>query len=61
MVIDGRVYDFGYIYDNFQGFGFMLGTILASHSNNFESYYAKNYGNARIHFKKIIKVFDKLG
>ena len=61
LVIDGRVYDFGYIYDNFQGFGFMLGTILASHSNNFESYYAKNYGNARIHFKKIIKVFDKLG
>ena len=61
MVIDGRVYDFGYIYGGFEGFGFMLGSLMSSHSNNFESYYARQYGNAKIHFKKIVKVFDKLG
>ena len=61
LLIDGRVYDFGYIYDNFQGFGIMLGSLMHSQNSNFESYYAKKYGNARIHFKKIIKVFDKLG
>ncbi len=61
LLIDGRVYDFGYIYDNFQGFGFMLGSLMHSQNSNFESYYAKKYPNARLHFKKIVKVFDKLG
>ena len=61
IVIDGRMYDFGYIYGGFEGFGFMLGAMFESGNSNFESYYQKKYGNARIHYKKIVKVFDKLG
>ena len=60
MLIEGRTYDFGYIYGGFQGFGFMLGAMFEKGSNNFESYYASKYPNARIHYKKIIKVFDKM-
>ena len=34
--------------------------MLKDKIENFESYYAKRYGNARIHLKKVIKAFDKL-
>ena len=61
IVIDGRMYDFGYIYGGFQGFGFMLGAMFEKGNNNFESYYQSKYGNARIHYKKVIKIFDRLG
>jgi len=61
ILINGRMYDFGYIYGGFQGFGFMLGAMFEKGNNNFESYYQSKYGNARIHYKKIVKVFDKLG
>ncbi len=61
MIIDGRMYEFGYLYDGFQGFAFMLSGMFTSGQSNFESYYAKKYNPARLHFKKIVKVFDKLG
>ncbi|MBE6650508.1 MAG: hypothetical protein E7613_04260 [Ruminococcaceae bacterium] len=61
IIIDGRMYEFGYLYDGFQGFAFMLSGMFGQNNNNFESYYAKKYGNARIHFKKVVKVFDKMG
>ena len=61
MFIDGRMYEFGYLYDGFQGFAFMISGMFGQDNNNFESYYAKKYKSARLHFKKIIKVFDKLG
>lgn len=61
LLIEGRVYDFGYIYDGWQGFGFMIGAMMQDGNSNFESYYNKRYGNAKIHFKKIVKAFDKLG
>ena len=61
ILIDGRIYDFGYIYDGWQGFGFMIGAMMNDGNSNFESYYNKRYGNAKIHFKRIVKVFDKLG
>ncbi|MBE6650509.1 MAG: hypothetical protein E7613_04265 [Ruminococcaceae bacterium] len=60
IVVDGRVYEFGYIYGGFEGFGFMLGSMFGQNNNNFESYYSKKYGNAKIHYKKILKVFDRL-
>lgn len=60
LIIDSRVFDFGYIYDGWQGFGWMIHNMFFDGSNNFESYYSKQYSNARIHYKKIIKVFEKL-
>lgn len=61
LLIDGRVYDFGYIYDNFQGFGFMLGALMQSRTANFESYYSKRYKAANYHYKKVLQAFDRLG
>ena len=49
ILINGRVYEFGYIYGGFEGFGFTLGTMFGRNNNNFESYYQQKYGNAKIH------------
>ncbi|MBQ7897338.1 MAG: hypothetical protein IJ323_02830 [Clostridia bacterium] len=61
IIIDGRVYDFGYIYGGFDCFGFMLGQLMYNESSNFESYYSGHYGSARNLLKRMTKVFDKLG
>ncbi len=60
IVLDGRVYDFGYIYGGFEGFGFTIGALLMEANPNFESFYTKKFKTARLHYKKIIRVFDKL-
>ena len=60
IVINSRLFDFGYVYDNWQGFGYTLQNMMTSGQSNFESYYAKTYPSARIHYKKVIKAFDKL-
>ncbi|MBE6651401.1 MAG: hypothetical protein E7613_08840 [Ruminococcaceae bacterium] len=60
IVLDQRYFDFGFVYDNWQGFAYTVMFMLRDQVENFESYYAKRYGNARIHLKKVIKAFDKL-
>ena len=60
IVLDQRYFDFGFVYDNWQGFAYTVMSMLKSGSENFESFYAKKYGNARVQLKKVIKAFDKL-
>lgn len=60
LIIDSRIFDFGYIYDGWQGFGWTLHDLFFNESDNFESYYSKKYSSARIHYKKVVKIFDKL-
>lgn len=61
IVLDQRYFDFGFVYDNWQGFAYTVMFMLKDQNENFESYYAKKYGTARIQLKKVIKAFDKLG
>ena len=60
IVLDQRYFDFGFVYDNWQGFAYTVMFMLRDKIENFESYYAKKYSDAKIHLKKVIKVFDKL-
>ncbi len=60
IVINSRLFDFGYVYDNWKGFGYTLQNMFANGQSNFESYYSKTFNGARTHYKKVIKAFDKL-
>lgn len=60
LIINSRIFDFGYIYDGWQGFGWTIHNMFFEGSKNFESYYASRYPSAKIHYKKIVKIFDKL-
>ncbi len=60
IILDQRYFDFGFVYDNWQGFGTVGQFLVRDKVENFESYYTKRYPKARLHLKKIIKAFDKL-
>ncbi len=60
IIVKGRVFDFGYIYDGWQGFSFTLQQMIAGNNNNFESIYKKKLSGARYQYKSIVKAFAKI-
>ncbi len=60
LIVEGRTFDFGYIYDNWQGLSFTLQRMMGTGNSNFESYYSSHYSSARTHYKMIVKSFDKM-
>ena len=60
LIIAGRTFDFGYIYDGWEGFSFMLETLMGRGDSNFESFYNTRYSYARYRYKSIVKAFDKM-
>jgi hypothetical protein len=60
IIIDGRTFDFGYIYDGWQGFSFMLQNMISNMNSNFESYYSKKFSSARYRYKSVVKAFAKM-
>ena len=60
LIIDGRTFDFGYIYDGWAGFSFLLQEMMGKANTNFESEYAMRKSAAMGQYKKVIKAFDKL-
>ena len=55
MIVDSRVFDFGFVYDGWKGFGFYLENIINStKSDNFASYYASHSEAAIQHYDKVI-------
>jgi len=60
IVINGRVFDFGYIYDGWQGFSFALQTMMNNANPNFESFYSKKLSSARYRYKSVVKAFSKI-
>ena len=60
IIIDGRTFDFGYIYDGWQGFSFMLQSLMANGNSNFESYYSTRFSSARYRYKSVVKAFQKM-
>ncbi len=60
IIIDGRTFDFGYIYDGWKGFAFTLQRMVSAGNNNFESVYSSTYTSARNRIKSIYKAFAKI-
>lgn len=58
MITQSRVFDFGYIYDNWQGMSFCIEFVM-SQGKNFESYYAANEERALKHYNDIVEIFIK--
>lgn len=61
LIMDSRVFDFGYAYDNWKGMSFFPQNLLGKNkSKDFESYYAANSTAAIDHYNKVIKYFEDL-
>lgn len=60
MIVDSRVFDFGYIFDAWQGMSFYPENIMTGkNKQDFESYYAKNSNSAIGYYKNVMKALEK--
>lgn len=57
FIMSKRVYDFGYVFDNWKGFGFCIETLVKEDNPNFASYYASNINRVRDHYSEILNCF----
>ncbi len=60
MIIEGTIFDFGSVYDNWKGFAFMVSQMMGSGQSNFQSYFDSKYKAARLHYKQVVKAMDKV-
>ena len=60
MILEGRVFDFGYFYDNWKGFAFAIQDLMGSKSSDFASYYASRESSAESYFDEVIDSFKKI-
>lgn len=60
MILEGRAFDFGYFYDNWTGFAFMLQDLMQKKSSDFASYYAAREKQAIKQFDSVIEAYSKL-
>jgi len=58
-VIEGTQFDFGTVYDNWQGFAFMMERLMRDGNSNFQSYYTRQFPMARYQIRSTVKAIDK--
>ena len=58
ILLDGRVFDFGYIYDNWNAYGFYMWDLFTRNDNNVASYFEKRQPNAEKHLAKTLEFFE---
>lgn len=60
IILAGCTFDFGYFYDNWIGFAFMLQDFMREKSKDFSSYYAKRENAAIEQFNTVISAFETI-
>lgn len=60
MILDGRVYTFGYMYDNWKGMQWTLTNMMNSKSKDYASYYAKQEKGAEAQLKSVLESFEMI-
>ena len=59
MIVESRVFDFGYVYDAFKGMSFIFQRLIGDNkSSDFESYYAQNSSAAIDYYNDLIEYFE---
>ena len=58
MLLDGRVFDFGYIYDDWKGYGFYMWDLIAADNDNIASYFEKRKSSADKNLEKVLRTFE---
>lgn len=60
-LLEHRVFDFGYAYDNWKGFGFTLEELVKEGNENFTSYYAANVDAKTMYYESVLRIFENYG
>ncbi|MCI8388626.1 MAG: hypothetical protein HFE63_09200 [Clostridiales bacterium] len=57
FVISKRIFDFGYVFDNWKGFGFKLEGMVKARNINFASTYASEINSVNEHYDSVLECF----
>ncbi len=60
-IVNSRVFDFGYVYDNWLGASFIMQELIQTNNPNFASYWASTEKAIMKHYEKVIKYFESYG
>ena len=60
MLLANRFFDFGYVYDGWEGASFWLEGLVQKHNSDFESFYAKNEKKMNKHYDKVFAYLEEL-
>ena len=61
MIVENRIFDFGYVYDNWKGVSFIFETMLGTQkSTDFTSYYASAGPAAEEYYNSLLEYFDSI-
>jgi len=60
LILDGRVYTFGYMYDNWKGMQWTITNLMSQKSKDYASYYAKQLKSAEAQLKAIMESYEKI-
>jgi len=55
--VDGRLFDLGYVYDNWQGAGFWMETLVRAGNTNVTSYYESRWGGVENYYNTVLDIF----
>ena len=58
ILVAGRVYDLGYIYDNWMGAGFWMQNLVTSGNTAVASFYASKWPAAQKYYNKVLSIFE---
>ena len=61
LIVNARVFDFGYVYDAWKGSSFILQELVGSNKSDFASYYAKKEKSVTKHYNQVIEYFETYG
>lgn len=59
FIMSKRVYDFGYVFDNWKGFGFCIEKLVQNGDPNFASYHAANINSVEKAYSDMLAAFEK--
>jgi hypothetical protein len=58
LIVNARVFDFGYVYDAWKGASFILQDLVSTNKSDFASYYAKKEKAITKHYDSVIEFFE---
>ncbi len=61
LVVRSRIFDFGYVYDNWKGASFLLETLVLQGSSDFASLWASRKDAIMAHYGEVIGYFERQG
>ena len=59
QVLAGRTFDFGYMYDGWNGMAFYLQTMLTQRNTNFASFYRSNEKRVLNYYSQVIEAYQE--